>query len=317
MVATWGENYTMTTWRMSPCVKSGQLDCMHCHTSSGRYRFSDPNEANAACLPCHQAKVETVTAHSHHERGSEGATCVSCHMPMTRFARMNRSDHSMRPPVPAATIRYKSDNACTLCHRDEGPAWAQRQVTEWGLTTRQEHYLQLAGYIDRARRQDWRSLDEILAYIQDPNRGEIVTGSLIRLLRACDSEAKWAVLIKVLENDPSPFVRATAAEGLDGHLTAESVAALAAATGDEYRLVRIRAATALAGLPLDGFRDEHRAQVQRATDELMASVNALPDDYASHYNLGQHSHGNAGTTKRPWTRTGRRSSSAPISFRRT
>ena len=27
-----GENYTYTGWRLSPCAKSGQLDCIHCHT---------------------------------------------------------------------------------------------------------------------------------------------------------------------------------------------------------------------------------------------------------------------------------------------
>ena len=36
-----GENYTYTQWRLSPCAKSGKLDCIHCHTSSGRYRFKD------------------------------------------------------------------------------------------------------------------------------------------------------------------------------------------------------------------------------------------------------------------------------------
>jgi hypothetical protein len=30
-----GENYTYTTWLLSPCAKSGQLDCVKCHTSSG------------------------------------------------------------------------------------------------------------------------------------------------------------------------------------------------------------------------------------------------------------------------------------------
>jgi len=29
-----GENYTYTLWLMSPCVKSGLLDCIHCHTST-------------------------------------------------------------------------------------------------------------------------------------------------------------------------------------------------------------------------------------------------------------------------------------------
>ncbi len=64
-----GENYTMTTWRMSPCMQAGELDCMHCHTSSGRYRFKDPAQASGACLPCHQDKVDHITEHSHHEPG--------------------------------------------------------------------------------------------------------------------------------------------------------------------------------------------------------------------------------------------------------
>jgi len=38
-----GENYTYTSWLMSPCVRGGNLDCMHCHTSSGRYRFGAEN----------------------------------------------------------------------------------------------------------------------------------------------------------------------------------------------------------------------------------------------------------------------------------
>jgi len=89
-----GENYTYTSWSMSPCVKSGKLDCIHCHTSSGRYRFKK-EKFNNACVPCHEGKVNNPTEHTHHLAESEGSKCISCHMPMTAFARMNRSDHSM------------------------------------------------------------------------------------------------------------------------------------------------------------------------------------------------------------------------------
>ena len=98
-----GENYTLTSWLMSPCVKSGKLDCMHCHTSSGRYRFKK-EKFNDACLPCHEDKVKNPTEHTHHPAESEAGKCISCHMPMTAFARMNRSDHSMLPPAPSATM---------------------------------------------------------------------------------------------------------------------------------------------------------------------------------------------------------------------
>ncbi len=46
-----GENYTFTSWRQSPCVKSGRIDCVHCHTSSGRYKFEDRPERRVPALP--------------------------------------------------------------------------------------------------------------------------------------------------------------------------------------------------------------------------------------------------------------------------
>ena len=75
-----GENYTYTQWRASPCAKSGQLDCIHCHTSSGRYRFKDSAQANDACLPCHAERVANAPAHTHHKAGTPAtnaspATC--------------------------------------------------------------------------------------------------------------------------------------------------------------------------------------------------------------------------------------------------
>lgn len=96
-----GENYTFTSWKMSPCVKSGKLDCMHCHTSSGRYRFKHGN-FNNSCMPRLMEKLKKLEEHTRHLAESVGSRCVSCHMPMTTFARMNRSVHSMLPPAPSA-----------------------------------------------------------------------------------------------------------------------------------------------------------------------------------------------------------------------
>jgi hypothetical protein len=66
-----GENYTYTTWLMSPCFKAGRLDCLKCHTSSGRYRFKDEARANEACLPCHAGRVKDAAAHIHHPPGAQ------------------------------------------------------------------------------------------------------------------------------------------------------------------------------------------------------------------------------------------------------
>lgn len=281
-----GENYTMTTWRMSPCVKSGKLDCTHCHTSSGRYRFKDAENPNASCLPCHRERVENAAAHTRHKADGAGNRCIACHMPTTDFARMTRSDHSMRPPAPAATIQFKSPNACNICHTDKNPAWADQQVRQWHNDDYQKSILEQAALVDAARRGDWRRLDAVLAYIGSQDRDEIVAASLAHLLYRCESRAKWPVVIRALREDPSPLVRAAAAQTLDGWATAEALSALAQAASDEYRLVRVRAAAVLAAIPADRLPPEHQAAVAYATAELLEMFNTRPDDYASQYNLG-------------------------------
>jgi len=118
-------------------------------------------------MPCHEDKVKDSAAHTHHPAGSEGNKCISCHMPMTAFARMNRSDHSMLPPAPSATMAYKSLNACTVCHTDKDAAWADRYVREWRPRDYQAPVLKRAALIDGARKRDWTKLTEMLAYIKD------------------------------------------------------------------------------------------------------------------------------------------------------
>ncbi len=280
-----GENYTYTSWRVSPCAKSGQLDCIHCHTSSGRYRFRDVAQANDACLPCHAARVANAPEHSHHKAGTAGNECISCHMPMTEFARMRRSDHSMRPPTPATTLLYNSPNACNLCHTNQNAAWADKFVREWSKRDYQKPVLERAALIAAARKQDWKKLPDILAYLSRPDREEMETASLVRLLANCPADEQWPVL-RSLMADPSPLVRASAAEALGQRLDEPNVAALCKATGDDFRLVRVRAAAALAAVPEESLPEDQRARLRGAVAELMESMRSRPDDMASHYNLG-------------------------------
>ncbi|MBN2491873.1 MAG: tetratricopeptide repeat protein [Planctomycetes bacterium] len=278
-----GENYTYTLWRMSPCVQSGQLDCVYCHTSSGRYRHRD--DPNRSCLPCHQERVAAIADHAHHPAGSAGAWCISCHMPTTEFARMRRSDHSMRPPTPAATVAFQSPNACNLCHADKDAAWADRWVHQWHPDDFQAPVVRRAGWIAAARKGDWQDLASMLAYVTSADREEITATALIRLLVSCADERKFPALLQAL-NDVSPLVRSAAAQGLAGRFTPSAVEALARAATDSYRLVRTQAAHALAGLPPEWLPADARAHVARARDELLASWSSRPDDWSSHYNLG-------------------------------
>jgi tetratricopeptide (TPR) repeat protein len=281
-----GENYTYTSWRMSPCAKSGKLSCIHCHTSSGRYRFTGET-ANDACLPCHAARVTNAAAHTHHPPDKPPVPCVSCHMPTTRFAQMARSDHSMRPPTPAATIAYKSPNACNLCHtkKTEDAHWADKHVRKWHQRDYQAPTLHVAGLIVAARKGDWRRLPEMLQYVTSKQRDEVFATSLIRLLQRCEHDRQWPALLQAIR-DPSPLVRSAATARLGSRLTPESIQALLTATGDRFRLVRIRAAAALAALSPGQLSAAKAARLAKATQELEHSLTSRPDDWSSHYNLG-------------------------------
>ncbi|MBI5688930.1 MAG: tetratricopeptide repeat protein [Verrucomicrobia bacterium] len=279
-----GENFTMTTWRLSPCLKSGQIDCVDCHTSSGRYKFRQGNP-NAACLPCHEKHVNNAAAHSHHPAESEGARCVACHMPKTEFGRMHRSDHSMRPPAPAATLAFKSPNACNMCHMDKDAAWADKHVREWRTRDYQAPILLRGGWIAAARKGDWSKLAEMIRYLGSKDREEIWSASLLRLLRSCDREEKWPAILACL-TDSSPLVRAAAVEALGDRIRPDTLAPLLAAAGDEYRLVRTRAGAALSAVPLGSLPSADRRVAEAATQEYLRTLRARPDDSASRYNLG-------------------------------
>jgi Flp pilus assembly protein TadD len=279
-----GENYTLTSWRMSPCAKSGQIDCVQCHTSSGRYKWRD--DANGACRPCHEARVKDAAAHTHHKGDGPGGACTSCHMPMTEFARMRRSDHSMRPPAPAATLAFGSPNACNVCHADKDARWADRAVKRWrgsAPATREARLLREGRLVAAARAADWTQLPAILTYLGEPDREEVVTASLVRLLEACPDPAKWPAL-RALAEDRSPLVRAAVVPTLAFDPASQD--RLVAATRDDSRLVRVRAATALNGRSLASLPEPQRRDVERAGAELQRSLQARPDQFTSHYDLG-------------------------------
>lgn len=278
-----GENYTFTGWKMNECVVNSELHCVTCHTSSGRNRFAD--NPNQACASCHVENAANVASHSGHKEGSEGATCVNCHMPKSEFGRMIRSDHSFRPPMPEGTIRFESPNACNMCHIDKSPEWANEVVKQRKNSNYQDETMEWAQLLKESRNSDWTNLDKIISLIQADKLNDVVITSFIRTLANCRDEKKWDPIINAL-NNKSPLVRSAAAIGLTGHIVEEARTALVGVCKDEYRVVRISAAASLAAFPSEQFSVADAKLVKKTTEEYMTSVVTRPDDWSSHYNLG-------------------------------
>lgn len=278
-----GENYTMTEWMMNPCTEKSDLHCVTCHTSSGRDRNAD--NPNQSCVQCHTDKIENFEEHTGHSADA-GLTCLSCHMPKREFVgRFLRSDHSFRPPMPEATIRFGSPNACNQCHTDKTPEWANEIVKKRPNGNYQEETLKWAQLIQDARDEKWDNVDKMFEYITNPETDDVVANSLVRLLGAYHDEAKVPVLLQALHNK-SELVRSSAAIALSGFYTDEVKNALVEACQDEIRLVRIQAANALTAFPDEQFTAEQKAIADKAEAEYVASLSARTDNWSNHYNLG-------------------------------
>jgi Flp pilus assembly protein TadD len=279
-----GENYTMGSWLLSPCVTRGGLGCIHCHTSSGRYRFKDES-ANDACLPCHQERVENPAAHIHHPDG--GVTgCVQCHMPMNPFGGMNQSDHSMRPPMPELSIATGSRNACIQCHKDQSHEWSAEKIRSWhpGYATRVEAEVRRALLVKSLRERDWSKIPDARAFIANPDSDPLFATSLIRLLPPSDDPLQRDVFRSLLKDSPHPLVRSAAAKALDPERHPGDCEALFAALSDDYRLVRIRAAESLAALPQAAIPKTYRDAHESATREMWEAIELRLDNWSSHFN---------------------------------
>jgi tetratricopeptide (TPR) repeat protein len=110
---------------------------------------------------------------------------------------------------------------------------------------------------------------------------------MIRLLHSCPDLQKVPAMVYILENDPSPLCRSSAAGALTDFLINKNVIdVLVEATADPYRLVRIRAASALSPVPTEQIQASRREQVQKAIEEFKAGMLSRPDDGIAYFNLG-------------------------------
>ena len=96
------------------------VTCSDCHEPhSLRLRF----EGSTLCARCHLSSKYDAREHHFHKPGSEGARCVSCHMPERMYMVVDgRRDHSFRVPRPDLSAALGTPNACNDCHKDRsGP----------------------------------------------------------------------------------------------------------------------------------------------------------------------------------------------------
>lgn len=246
------EDFNWTSVLLSRMGHAG-VTCLDCHDPHSTKTLL-PATDNQLCLQCHAAPGRVLSsgtrampidplAHSHHQAGSTGNQCVTCHMPTTNYMqRAPRHDHAWTKPDPLLTKELGIPNACNRCHADKSNDWAIQAADAW-----------YGSKLESSQRIRTRAVAEAQA------RNSSAVGALLALLPGEKIPAWRATILDLLapfeRTQPvvaaataalmakDPLERAAAVRLLTGH--PESQEQLRRMLKDPVRLVRLDAAWAL------------------------------------------------------------------------
>ncbi len=149
----------------SSCYAKDEVRCYDCHNPHDNKREAVPGRltasagSNAYCTECHADIAKAPDAHTKHAGGTPGSFCYDCHMPW-HITKLNRGiwerarTHEMSSiPNPQDSVKFgleKAPNACTDCHKPEGPEWAVDVMERWwpGSTKRTHTYRTPTGFVE-------------------------------------------------------------------------------------------------------------------------------------------------------------------------
>jgi len=163
--------------------------------------------------------------------------------------------------------------------------WADKSVKECFGKDSGADILELGRIVLACRNGEWDKLPEILAYLDSPACDPAARVGILRLLINCPYPEKWPAVRKQLGSE-SEWIRSAAAASLQYDPSPETTKLLLETCLDEFRTVRIRAASSLLGRNLGAFPDEQRKAYDEAHTEYWNSLVIWPDRWSTHYNQG-------------------------------
>ncbi|MCB0346742.1 MAG: tetratricopeptide repeat protein [Bdellovibrionales bacterium] len=267
------ESFVWGSFLQSKMFSSG-VTCSDCHDS---HTLQLRAEGGALCANCHRSEVFDTKEHHFHEPGSEGAQCVSCHMPEKTFMSVDiRRDHSFRVPRPDLSIGSTQPNACTQCHAAKSAAWAAGEIAKRrGEKEQIQHYGEV---FLKAHHGDLSSVSDLSKLISDKSLSRIIRATAAMYLGRFDDSASRQAIKSALNSDDA-LVRFGAAKSI-GRLPADELnRAASKLLKDRFKAVRLEAAAQLS------VAQGSRSLLDSVREEFVSSQNVNADQPASHLNL--------------------------------
>lgn len=279
-------------------------DCHNPHSAKLKH------QGNQLCTSCHAHSPGKYDgpAHTHHQPGSAGASCVECHMPETTYMEVDpRRDHSLRVPRPGLSVALGTPNACTRCHlqvdnvarklpaeRREGleqySTWLERRATDAALRTELErvdrwaqdkarawwgekmddskHY---AHVLHAARANARKAQSQLIKLASQREIPAIVQATALQHLASLDTRESLDAARRALSS-PEPQIRAAAIGRYETELMALSATAADPRQLESIYRPLVRDLQPLLGDPLRLVRTEAARQLARVPDPVLREI---------------------------------------------
>ncbi len=254
-------------------------DCHNVHSLKLKY------VGNKLCMQCHVPKYNTAE-HHFHETGTEGASCINCHMTGKDYMGNDfRRDHSFRIPRPDQSVAYNTPNACNGCHEDKSNEWAANAVIKWYGPERLDHFSDalLKSNSDNLSLGEREDLDKFITNLKYP---AIARATVIDNLYFASNE-DLMVLLESLQ-DPSPIIRYNALTKFRSLALQDRMAIALKHVKDTTKLVRIGAAQLIIGLDIASLNESDRIGVSNSIAELETMLYSNADFSTGRMQLGDY-----------------------------
>lgn len=247
------------------------VKCSDCHNP---HSLKLKGVGNNLCGQCHDPSIYNTRKHHFHQEDTEGASCVSCHMPGRIYMGNDfRRDHSLRVPRPDLSVKYNTPNACNQCHTGESAEWAAVAVEQWYGPDRKFHFSDVLTFAST------RSEDAVAALVSlagDTSHPAIARATAVWYLGQTVSPEATQAIIRSLENDDH-LVRHTATNALGEMPETIRTQYLVPLLNDKVRALRYAAASGLADIPADRINRELQPDFGDIMREYEMSLSARAD----------------------------------------
>jgi len=291
------EDYEYSSFTQSK-MYANDVKCGDCH---------DPHSAkikirgNGLCLQCHQPEMYDTPKHHFHKMPGgnikqlinnrqaptftegEGALCVNCHMSGREYMGVDyRRDHSLRIPRPDLTISLGAPNACTDCHKNESPQWAQNYILKWYGIKERPHY---GTTYAAAQNTDLKALPALINYSKNEVYPLMVRATATSLLSAYNDSLSFAAITNLM-TDPESLVRHSAVSAFHSSEIKDYLKYLFPLLSDPTLAIRSEAAYKLSELPRNMFKANQLQKIDEGLKEFERMNLFLADFPGGSFNLG-------------------------------